>query len=98
MTPSILYLLGINVENVFEGHSLFDEQGREAFPFILGSHRENYFIKTIEDQKFFSIHDIREANCDQQKDYSGKGLSVCEYKTWWNYKKYLIMNDRFWDK
>jgi phosphoglycerol transferase MdoB-like AlkP superfamily enzyme len=88
--PSILHLLDINTINPFEGHTVFGEMGRKAYPNLLGSH--SYLMHYRTNGKSNSFIRLQK-DCVDEADIFDK----CDYSNWWRHKKWLVENDLIWN-
>lgn len=103
-TPTILQILGINIPNSFEGHSIFAD--REKYPNILGMHEFGLYINQIsktktQNSELFS-RDIQydipsNLNCDEEVVNENENkLSLCEFLEYYRWKRQMFEEGRFW--
>jgi phosphoglycerol transferase MdoB-like AlkP superfamily enzyme len=93
LTPTILHMMGINVPNGFEGHSIFGS--RESYPNILGLNEFNLFSHSKDEELFASP--VTNHRCSEE-ELSGEKLTECELKDYFWWKRYMLENDRLWEK
>lgn len=98
VTPTLLHLLGINVPNTFEGHSIFDD--RMQYPNLIGMHELGLYInqqglgegKRLVD---YSVPDALE--CPEEVTVSSTiPLTLCELKLFYRWKRQLLEQGRLW--
>ena len=96
-TPTVLHLLGINVPNNFEGHSIFDD--REQYPNLLGMHEFGWWISQIENGKrkidFVVPQDLKCEGVAIGQDVNAP-LAMCEYQNYFQWKRRMFEEGRFW--
>lgn len=100
IAPSVLNLLGINVPNSFEGHSIFDD--RVNYPNLLGMHEFGLYINQIDEQgKRITDYNIpSEIQCETN-DYNSatsSPLTLCEYLDFYKWKRQMFEQGRFWEE
>lgn len=98
--PSLLHLLDINIPNPFEGLSVFDGNGRAKHSGLLGSHQYLFFYR-VDNRSFIFNKD--DAGCESGLNNavspeSNEAFNVCDYMDWWKYKRWLVRNNRIWNK
>ena len=98
IAPSILNLLGINIPNSFEGHSVFDN--RAKYPNLLGMHEFGLYINQIDEQgkRTISYNIPGEIKCETG-DYNSatsSPLTLCEYLDFYKWKRQMFEEGRFW--
>lgn len=96
--PSVLNLLGINVSNSFEGHSVFAD--REKYPNLLGMHEFGLYINQIDEQgkRTISYNIPNQIKCEAG-DYNpatSSPLTLCEYLDFYKWKRQIFEEGRFW--
>lgn len=99
LAPSVLNLLGINVPNSFEGHSIFDD--RAKYPNLLGMHEFGLYINQIDEQgkRTINYNIPGEIQCDKN-DYNSvtsSPLTLCEYLDFYKWKRQMFEQGRFWE-
>lgn len=97
VTPTILHMLGINIPNTFEGHSIFDD--RALYPNLLGMHEIGLYINQI------TATGERKSSYDNPrfikspKNYiasSTPDLTLYDYKQFYDWKRQMFEEGRFW--
>ncbi len=99
--PTILQILGINVKNSFEGHSILDD--RINYPNILSMHDLGLYINQVDKDGNRQIHYISNnyPECSSLKDMfvdKDKPLTLCELYYFYHWKKNQFYSGRFWRK
>ncbi len=97
LTPTLLQMLDINIPNTFEGHSIFDDRGK--YPNLLGMHELGLYINQVgADGKRTVDYTIPSAiSCS--KEYSPSStpyLTLCDYKQFYEWKRTMFEEGRFW--
>ena len=100
LAPTLAQILGINVPNAFEGHSLFDD--RAKYQNILGMHEFGLYINqqigtTSKRQEDYTLP--TELVCPEpvhQIDTSTP-LTMCEYQNFYHWKRQAFEQGRFWE-
>ncbi|MEE9125897.1 MAG: sulfatase-like hydrolase/transferase, partial [Planctomycetota bacterium] len=96
LTPTILHMLGLNVRNHFEGHSIFE--GRKLFPELVGMHEYLFWIFQKVDGKptmtNFQLADMKGRGVGF--DATSPVLTQAEYYHYYQWKKALHVNNRIW--
>jgi phosphoglycerol transferase MdoB-like AlkP superfamily enzyme len=99
-TPTVLNLLNINSANAFEGHSIFNE--RKDFPNILGMHEFGLYINQLDKtgQRLIDYNIPSHLDCtNYQYDADvSKPLTLCEFLNYYQWKKKIFSDGRFWEK
>ena len=109
IAPTLLQILNINVQNSFEGRSIFDD--RNKYPNLLGMHEFGLYINQTNDKDPDSAkastgkRDTRyevptNITCDQT-DYSvtsSEPLTLCEYLDFYKWKRQMFEQGRFWEE
>ncbi len=100
IAPSILHLLGINVSNSFEGHSVFDD--RDKFPNLLGMHEFGLYINQVDNQgqRMVNYNIPGEIIC-RENDYNSatsSPLTLCEFLDFYKWKRQMFEEGRLWEK
>jgi len=99
-TPTILNLLDINTPNSFEGHSIFDD--RIKYPNVLGTHEFGLYInqldKTGKRMIDYSIPSHLDCSDYQYDSDTTKPLTLCEFLNYYEWKKKVFADGRFWEK
>jgi phosphoglycerol transferase MdoB-like AlkP superfamily enzyme len=100
IVPSLLHLLDINIPNPFEGASVFDSDGRMKHRGVLGSHQYLFFFRVNNENSSFMQEDIKCDNMrnDAAQSSASKAFTVCDYRDWWRYKRWLVENNRIWQE
>lgn len=95
LTPTVLQMLNVNIPNSFEGHSIFDD--RVLYPNLLGMHELGLYINQVSDKgKRSVLYNVpTEIKCNAESDTSTQ-LSLCEYKEFYNWKRQMFEEGRFW--
>jgi phosphoglycerol transferase MdoB-like AlkP superfamily enzyme len=98
-TPTILEILNVNVPNSFEGHSIFSD--RRAYPSILGLQEFGLYInellpsgKRAVNYDLFSRMDCAESDYTMS---TSSPLTLCEFRDYFNWKKQMFSEGRFWE-
>jgi phosphoglycerol transferase MdoB-like AlkP superfamily enzyme len=95
--PTLLQILNINVENSFEGHSIFDDRSR--YPNVLGMHELGLYINQVDINGNRNIlYGIpSEINCPSNYSSSSSSLfSLCDYLHFYEWKRQIFEQGRFW--
>ncbi|MFH1790012.1 MAG: LTA synthase family protein [bacterium] len=97
-TPTILHILGINAPNSFEGHSIFDDYNK--YDNILGMHELGLYInQSISGQRKTSYDLPSNLRCNSSaSDVKSKELTLCEYYEYYQWKRQMFEQGRFWMK
>ena len=99
-TPTILNLLNINSPNAFEGKSIFND--RKNYPNIVGMHEFGLHInqldKTGKRMVDYSIPSHLECSEYKYDPDTTKPLTLCEFLNYYQWKKKLFSDGRFWEK
>ena len=97
--PTLLHVLNINVPNTLEGHSIFDN--KSAYPNILGMHEYGLYInQEVDGSRKIDDQVPSQLNC-KSADYSAvtsSALTPCEYLEFYNWKRQMFEQGRFWGK
>ena len=100
IAPSILQLLGINVPNSFEGHSIFDD--RNKFPNLLGMHEFGLYINQINEQEkrtiSYNIPSEIKCGAGDYNSTTSSPLTLCEYLDFYKWKRQMFEEGRFWEQ
>lgn len=98
--PSILNLLNINSPNAFDGHSIFTD--RQNFPNLLGMHEFGLYINQLDQtgQRMVNYAMPNSLDCSkyQYDSDTTKPLTLCEFLNYYQWKKNIFNNGRFWEK
>ncbi len=98
--PTILNLLNINTPNAFEGHSIFND--RQNFPNILGMHEfglyTNQLDQTGQRMVNYSMPNYLDCSKYQYDPDVTKPLTLCEFLNYYQWKKQIFADGRFWEK
>ncbi len=98
--PTILNLLNINTTNAFEGHSIFNE--RQNFPNILGMHEFGLYINQLDQsgKRMINYSMPNKLDCTkyQYDTDATKPLTLCEFLNYYQWKKQVFADGRFWEK
>ncbi|MFA6547492.1 MAG: LTA synthase family protein [Candidatus Magasanikbacteria bacterium] len=98
-TPTVLNLLNINSPNAFEGHSIFND--RQNFPNILGMHEFGLYLNQLDQtgKRMVDYNIPSKLNCSQYKYDTdpAKPLTLCEFLNYYQWKKNIFDNGRFWE-
>lgn len=98
--PTVLNLLNINAANAFEGHSIFND--RQNYPNILGMHEFGLYINQLDKtgQRVVNYSIPSHLDCaDYQYDVDiAKPLALCEFLNYYQWKKHMFAEGRFWEK
>ncbi len=92
LLPTLMHLLGINIENPFMGWSIFSE--RRNYPRLLGSHDRHLFVKTAAGEWSPVL-----AKIDKMPDIplgDGRMFTSSHFREWLAYLRYQIRHDRIW--
>lgn len=94
-TPTILHLLGINIPNSFEGHSIFDD--RANYPYLLGMDEYGIYINipSDNDKRFVNYGVPSYLQCDRSPDLFIRRLTSCEGLSFYNWEKKMWKEGRF---
>lgn len=94
--PTLLQLLNINVKNSFEGHSIFDD--RKNYPNLLGMHELGLYINVTSTGKRQELYDVP-SQIDCPENYSPSStpnFTLCDYKQFYDWKRQMFEQGRFW--
>jgi len=98
--PTVLNLLNINSQNSFDGHSIFN--GREKFPNLLGMHEFGLYINQLDQngQRMINYNIPSHLDCKnyQYDQDTNKPLTLCEFLNYYQWKKKMFDDGRFWEK
>jgi len=98
LAPTILHMLGLNVRNHFEGHSVFE--GRRQFPELLGMHEYLFWIYQVVDGRptpvNFTLDDVKNRPTGVAFDATSPVLTQDEYFHFYKWKRALHVNNRIW--
>lgn len=98
LAPTILHMLGLNVRNHFEGHSIFE--GRRLFPELIGMHEYLFWIYQTVDGKpaaaSFTLDDVKGRATGVAVDATTPVLTQDEYFHFYRWKQALHVNNRIW--
>jgi len=97
--PTMLHILGINIPNSFEGWSIFDK--RPEYPNLLGMHEFGLWInQEINGSSTRRIDFAPPVDIDcplvlSERDVETP-LSLCEYKNYFQWKRQMFEEGRWW--
>ncbi len=96
--PTILHLLNINTDNVFDGHSIFGD--RQKYPNLLGMHEFGLYINQLSEngKRQVSYNLPSELKC-VAKDFtatSSSPLTACEFLEFYKWKRRMFEDGRLW--
>ncbi len=98
--PTVLNLLNINSNNAFEGKSIFTE--RQNYPNILGMHEFGLYINQLDQtgKKMVNYSIPSHLDCSGYEYDSDitKPLTLCEFLNYYQWKKQMFSDGRFWEK
>ena len=99
-TPTLLQILNLNAPNAFEGRSIFDD--RPKYPNILGMHEFGLYINqtTATGTRESSYALPGDLDCPQPPGpvKVGAPLTECEYLNFYQWKRQMFEEGRFWEK
>ncbi|MBI2443792.1 MAG: sulfatase-like hydrolase/transferase [Candidatus Magasanikbacteria bacterium] len=98
-TPTLLQLLGINMLNSFEGHSIFDD--RRAYPNLLGMHELGLYINQLDQagKRRIDYSIPSQVECPADYDYRASAeLTLCDYRHFYRWKRQMFEQGRFWKR
>lgn len=99
-TPTLLQILGINAPNAFEGHSIFDD--RALYPNLLGMHELGLYINEEVNGKRQLDYEIpSRLDCAELKNEDidlSAPLTLCEFWQYYQWKRVMFEQGRFWEK
>lgn len=94
LAPTVLHFLNIKAPDKFEGHSLLGNRSR--YPNIVGMHEFGLYlnqkISNNNRQENFAVPG--ELDCDN--DLVADTLSLCELKTYYDWKRDMLLSGRLW--
>lgn len=90
--PTILNILNINEPNSFEGWSILSE--RKKYPNILGMHEVGLYIN--ENNVLNDYADPYFIDCKKENFINKTNLTLCELKHFFEWKKEMLLEGRFW--
>lgn len=97
VTPTVLQILGVNIPNSFEGHSVFDD--RTEYPNILGMHELGLYINQmlVSGKRKIDYNVPSEITCPTNYVASATpDLTECDYLQFYNWKRAMLEEGRFW--
>jgi len=98
-TPTLLQILGINIPNSFEGHSIFDD--RANYPDLLGMHELGLYINEPgENNTRLTKYSTPSAIKCSESDYTTDPktpLTLCEFLNFYHWKRQMFEQGRFWE-
>jgi phosphoglycerol transferase MdoB-like AlkP superfamily enzyme len=96
LTPTLLQILDINVPNSFEGHSIFDS--RPLYPNLLGMHELGLYINQQDKKGVRHVdYDVpSEIECNGDEGNMTDKLTLCEYLRFYEWKRQMFEEGRFW--
>ncbi len=97
VVPTLLHILNLNIPNSFEGHSLFDD--RDKYPNILGMHELGLYInQQLPNGKRDITYDLpTEISCPiHYQPSSTPEFTECDYLQFFNWKRQMFEEGRFW--
>jgi len=96
--PTILQMLNLNTRNTFEGHSIFDD--RKDYPNLLGMHEFGLYInEDVAGKRKLDYYIPRELKCPSNLEVSLEApLTLCEFKSFYNWKRQMFEEGRLWLK
>lgn len=95
--PTILQMFGINIPNSFEGHSIFDDQA--LYPNLLGMHELGLYINQVntKGKRTVDYNVPTEISCDPSYSPSSTPeLTLCDYLSFYHWKRQMFEEGRFW--
>lgn len=97
--PTVMQLFDINVQNSFEGYSIFDD--REDYPNVLGMHELGLYSNQI-DSVGKRVEDYQlptEIRCSSSYiSSSTPDFTLCDYLNFYTWKRQMFEQGRFWKK
>ncbi len=95
LTPTILQMLDINLPNSFEGHSIFDD--RKKYPNLLGMHEFGLYINQAGNggKRLVDYNIPNRIDCGD-KELISANLTLCDYLNFYNWKRQMFEEGRFW--
>ncbi len=96
--PTILQMLNVNTKNTFEGHSIFDD--RQDYPNLVGMHEFGLYInENINGKRKLEYYIPRQLNCPSEQEVEiNSPLTLCEFKSFYNWKRQMFEEGRLWLK
>ncbi|MDO8509672.1 MAG: LTA synthase family protein [bacterium] len=100
LAPTVLQMLNINTPNSFEGHSIFSD--RASYPNLLGMHELGLYINEAgpNNTRLEKYNTPGNLLCTE-KDYttdSKTPLTLCEFLSYYRWKRYMFEQGRFWEQ
>ena len=99
LAPTILHILGINANNSFDGHSIFDD--RDKYQNLVGMHEFGLFINRSDDKGGRAIEYGVPSQLDCPENLQSQPnapLSLCELQRYYKWKRQVFEQGRLWNK
>ncbi|MBI4262069.1 LTA synthase family protein [Candidatus Uhrbacteria bacterium] len=99
LTPTLLHLLGVNVPNTFEGHSLFDD--RRKFPNLVGMHELGLYInqEDVRGKRRVETGILHALQCPREYVPDTTALlTMCDLNELYQWKRTMLEEGRLWKK
>ncbi|HRY36394.1 MAG TPA: LTA synthase family protein [Candidatus Magasanikbacteria bacterium] len=93
LTPTILHLFDLKASKKLEGYSLLGK--RKEFPNLIGMHEFGLYLNQLQDnerKESFSAPNDTVCPVDSKE----QGLSLCELKTYYDWKRDMLLSGRLW--
>ena len=95
LTPTILQMLDINQLNSFEGHSIFDD--RKNYPNLLGMHELGLYINQVGSSGRRTVDYNIPSSIECQAGFGiSPNLTLCDYLDFYEWKRQMFEEGRFW--
>lgn len=99
LAPTILHILGINGNNAFDGHSIFDD--RDQYQNLVGMHEFGLFINRSDDKggRAIDYGVPSQLDCPENLQSDPKApLTLCELQEYYKWKRQVFEEGRLWNK
>jgi phosphoglycerol transferase MdoB-like AlkP superfamily enzyme len=97
MAPTLLQLFNVNIPNSFEGRSIFDD--RSKYPNVLGMHELGLYINqvTAAGKRTVDYNVPTDISCPANYTPSSTpDLTECDFLQFYNWKRQMFEQGRFW--
>lgn len=100
LAPTILHILHTDATTSFEGHSIFDD--RIKYPNLLGMHEFGLYINEVDAHgdrhELYALPHRIDCQGISPSVTSSEPLTLCEYQQFFQWKRQMLMQGRFWVK
>ncbi|NQU77569.1 sulfatase-like hydrolase/transferase [Candidatus Falkowbacteria bacterium] len=94
--PTLLHVLGINLPNFFEGHSIFYD--RYLYPNLLGANEFQLYINQLAStgERDISFDSPRFIKDYESEDLASDTFTLSDYLQYYEWKRRMLKEGRFW--